>query len=166
MLFRSGFLITHAGLAQAFKGQNVDQKLKIDLREFVAWMNEEDAKYLDAHLSIDLDAEPDKNATGIRDAISAHRGGGSNVGGILWRDINEKLYGGFRQVFGHSADPENQVRYCWKNGHTRDKDLVPTNFRDSMSYCIDIGGKPGRPGNSCLAGIYLPSETTVRVDLD
>lgn len=153
-----GFLITHAGLAQAFKAQKVDQALKDDPDLFAEWMNVEDDKYLKSHGE---DADP--QATSIRDAISVHRGGHSNTGGVLWRDINEKLYDGFRQIFGHSADPKNQVCYCWKNGRERiDKDGP---FRDDASYCVDIGGKPGRPGNDCLAGIWLPSEKIVRVDL-
>ena len=153
------FLITHAGLAAAFKQQKVPAQLKTDPAAFADWINDEDEKFLETK-------ECDKNAWGIRDAISRKRGGSGSVGGILWRDIDENLYDGFRQVFGHSADhKEHAVRYCWKGGYTRKIESMKHTDQSRASYCIDIGGKGDLKEDQCLAGTWLPSETIVRVDL-
>jgi hypothetical protein len=154
-----GFLITHAGLAAAFKQQKVDEKLKTDLTAFVEWINDQD----ELGLGKDDAFAADTQALGIINAISYRRGGMGSVGGILWRDIEEGLYDGFRQIFGHSADhKEHKVRYVTKGTHTR----KPPEAKWDGSYCIDIGGKGGSdPKANCLAGIWLPSEKVVRVDL-
>lgn len=155
-----GFLITHAGLAAAFEQQGVDEKLKIDPEYFADWINDEDEKHLERT------GEVDPSSLAIINAIGRIRGGRVPTGGILWRDIEEKLYEGFRQIFGHSADPEHQVRYCIKDIHTRHPENFPhTDDWNIWSYCIDVGGKGERPGDACLAGIWLPSEKIVRIDL-
>jgi hypothetical protein len=151
-----GFLITHAGLAGAFRDQPVVDEYKTSPQTLADWLNVQDLLTIGGE-------DCDEQAQAIRDAIGTRRGGPVPTGGILWRDIEEKLYDGFRQIFGHSADrKKHQVRYCAKNLATRDaSSVVP---RNGWSYCIDIGGK-GEPGADCLAGIWLPSEKIVRVDL-
>lgn len=156
-----GFLITHAGLHVAFKDQaNVPPEVKSDPKVFADWIN----------FVSDTKAQGTPSQFAVRDAVSRQRGGPSPYGGILWRDINEKLYTprvdsphGFRQVFGHSADREHHaVRYCAYNRHSR----TPIAQIDEPSYCIDVGGKGVNFGDRCLAGIYLPDERIVRIDLD
>lgn len=182
-----GFLLTHAGLAAAFKHQKTPDEVKSDLEKFVDWINDSDEDYLIGHnprgpMYIDKD-DVDWEAVGIINAIGVRRGGGSKVGGILWRDIEEGLYNGFRQIFGHSADSKkHMVRVCSKSNSARFDpaessadafaELVGIAFKSDMkpSYCIDVGGKPGRlsvdgKNPNCLAGIWLPSERIVRVDL-
>jgi len=154
------FLITHAGLALAFKQQKVPDELKTDLTKLVDWLNDEDEKYLET-------GKCDPQAWGIRDAVGRKRGGSSSVGGILWRDSTERLYDGFRQIFGHSADHrKRQVRYAWRSTTQRVSTKGQLQRKSPPSYCIDIGGKAkhGQKG-ACLAGIWLPSEKIVRVDL-
>jgi hypothetical protein len=80
---------------------------------------------------------------GIIDAISLYRGGASAAGGILWRDANERLYSGFPQVFGHTKGPK--VRY----------------YDYAHSWCVDIGS----PDNGRLAGIWLPEERVVEINI-
>lgn len=151
-----GFLITHAGLHGVFARQDVDDEIKRDPYKFADWINEIEPP--------NSRGTPDQMA--VRDAIGRKRGGSSPAGGILWRDIDEKLYPGFRQVFGHSADHhEHAVRFCWGNGNTRKFSAIPRTEMDKLSYCVDIGGKSDREADACLAGIYLPDETVVRVDL-
>lgn len=160
-----GFLITHAGLASSFKHQKVDPTLKTDLEAFVDWINDEDDKYLQHNPRNRDTSVMDANVAGIVNAIGSRRGGHGATGGILWRDIEENLYDGFRQIFGHSADhKEHQVRVVGKSSHSRYRKGVP--IWGSESYCIDIGGKAnaGREGH-CLAGIWLPSEKIVEVRL-
>lgn len=156
-----GFLITHAGLVAAFAQQSVPEIIKQNVTWFVEWINQgEHPDFLPD------DRELGKNIFAVRDAIGARRGGRSNVGGILWRDIDERLYSPFRQVFGHSADhKKHQVRYCYGKQHTRDIEHLVDEARYSPSYCIDVGGKGGNPGDNCLAGIWLPDERIVKVDL-
>lgn len=143
-----GYLITHAGLAYAFKFQkDVPEEVFADPAAFVAWINE----------VADPMAEGTPSQIAVRDAIGSIRGG-SGTGGILWRDINEKLYDGYRQVFGHSADhKKGMVRGCNKSDHTRSLDR----YGEYQSFCIDVGGK----NNGALAGIYLPDLHIARVDL-
>lgn len=148
-----GFLITHAGLHAAFRDQQVDEDLKTDPAKFADWINE----------ITEPQSEGDRNQMAIRDAISYRRGGRVAAGGILWRDIDEKLYHGFRQIFGHSADhKKHQIRYCWPKNHSR---KLREDMKGPLSYCIDVGGRGDLDGDNCLAGIYLPDETLVRVDL-
>jgi hypothetical protein len=189
-----GFLITHAGLAHAFKQQSVDAQLKADPAVLANWLNKQDSLYIEGTGLLypkgrTLDDVPrlanrlggsrsewrriiaqerfpksDPNALAIINAIGIRRGGRTATGGILWRDIEEKLYSGFRQIFGHSADPKHQVRFVSEALHTRSpfSQVAP---EQGWSYCIDIGGKGNEDGASCLAGIWLPSEKIVRVDL-
>lgn len=150
-----GFLITHAGLHVAFRSQpNVPPEVKTDPAAFADWIN----------AANDPDAEATASQIAVRDAVGSYRGGGANGGGILWRDIDEKLYDGFRQVFGHSASREHIVRYAHRNWYTG-KPFVAQAAPEDTSYCIDIGGKSEAPEDRCLAGIYFPDENIVRVDL-
>lgn len=153
-----GFLITHAGLAYAFKHQKLVEDaeylgrregfdIHMNPEDFAAWINE----------VAEPGAEGTPSQIAVRDAIGAIRGG-SGTGGILWRDINEKLYDGYRQVFGHSADKKKgMVRGCNKSDHTRSLDR----YGEYQSFCVDVGSRD----NGALAGIYLPDLRIARVDL-
>ncbi len=129
-----GHLLTHAGLHDSFKHQNVPNDIKTNVEDFVDWINDEDEIHLDGEFC-------NGDAIAIRDAIGARRGGSSDAGGILWRDASEKLFPNWPQVFGHSAG-----------------DLIRTFNNDS--YCIDIGSTT----NGCLAGMWLPSREFVQID--
>lgn len=158
-----GYLFTHAGLHYAFSKQDLPQYLKDDADVFAAWLNINDTLWLEGHQEA---VSP--QFVGIRDAVSRQRGGSSHNGGIIWRDVTEKLYMGFPQVFGHSADPQHLVRICaqkdfYRTARSSGEDIYHGPSR--LSYCIDVGGKGGIPGDHCLAGIWLPSEEIVRVDL-
>lgn len=168
-----GFLFTHAGLHVAFENQKPKVNFdKNDPVEVAAWLNVNDEIWFNDKEPWDFDPE----AIGVRDAIGRKRGGRADAGGILWRDVNEKLYTWspehperFRQVFGHSADgKEHKVRYCGEQMFTRK--LNPN--EQNPSYCIDVGGKGDRPGDNCLAGIWIGvpgaygEERIVRVDLN
>jgi hypothetical protein len=164
------FLLTHAGLSSAFQWQQVDDpEVKTDPEKFAAWINEaEDPDWpfvVKAYADLEVD---DRSKVAVRDAIGRRRGGMSSYSGILWRDITEGLYAPFRQVFGHSADhEEHKVRYCHGKTQTRDYQHFMRATRGAApSYCIDIGGKGARPGDQCLAGIWLPSEEVVTVRFD
>jgi len=149
-----GHLVTHAGLHSRFKYNDVPID-KTDPVAVAEWLNMRGEDNMD--ISIDQAA--------ARHAVGRRRGGRSPHGGILWRDIEENLYSEFPQVFGHSADHKSHaVRYCWEKGLTRKLESVPDHVKE-VSYCIDVGGKGDRPGDNCLAGIWLPSGDVVRVDL-
>ena len=131
-----GYLLTHAGLHAAFKHQKVPKGLDpFDPYQVADWIN----------TLAKVDDDPNK---GIIDAINHRRGGSAQAGGILWRDIEESLYRGFPQVFGHSASKARQVRVM-----------------DGESFCLDIGGKNDDPQGNCLAGIWLPERKIVEVRL-
>jgi hypothetical protein len=148
-----GFLITHAGLHSAFRHLHLDQEIKLDHSAFAEWINQVEPE----------DVEATYEQAIMRDAVSYKRGGSEDFGGILWRDINESLYSQFRQVFGHSADRQEQkVRACWENSNQRIDWSMTESGQYSHSYCVDIGGKD----EHCLAGIYLPSEKIVHVNLN
>jgi hypothetical protein len=160
-----GYLMTHAGLHSQFRYNNVPDALKQDPAAFADWANAQDRLYIEGHEEA---TSPNYKAT--VDAISRTRGGPSNYGGILWRDISEALFDGYPQVFGHSADREHQVRYVGPRFHTRSlKDYqtwaLANKVEAPMSYCVDVGGKGDRPGDNCLAGVWLPEGRVVRVDL-
>lgn len=148
---RHGFLITHAGLHLRFK-YNKPSIDKTNPDDVAQWINGA------------LTPDDDTERFAVRHAISSYRGGGSPAGGILWRHIDESLYSEFPQIFGHSADRKRQVRYCTEKNHTRNFDVIPEHAKN-VSYCIDIGGKGDFQGDNCLAGIWLPNERIVRVDL-
>lgn len=152
-----GYLMTHAGLHFSFRDNHVSDEIKSNPAKFAEWINE--VEHPDAGGSVDQ--------FGIRDSISRTRGGRQHAGGILWRDIDEKLYDGFPQVFGHSADHgHHAVRFCGKYAHTRNRDVaLASMMTDKLSYCVDVGGKGDKPGDNCLAGVYLPSGEIARVDL-
>lgn len=130
-----GYLLTHAGLHKSFTHQDVDEKLKQDPAAFAAWFKR-----------CSEEVDPPDDYRFIRDAISSWRGGGAGAGGILWRDATEKLYGPFRQVFGHSQ---------------RDKVRLYPN-ESGVSYCVDIHSAT----NGKLAGIWLPDERVVNVQIE
>lgn len=154
-----GFLITHAGVHPGiFNKGNLPDEIADNPSKFADWINEINAP----EDFIDPREGQNYHQNLVRDAISNRRGGRHPYGGILWRDIEEALYKGFRQIFGHSADyKEYQVRYCYDHVNTRKPDLIT-----DPSYCIDVGGKGDKIEENCLAGIYLPDETIVRVDLN
>jgi hypothetical protein len=136
---RHGFLLTHAGLAKAFRHNSIPGLDKTDLDAVVEYLN---------HVAPGL-PRTDRNR-GIIDAISAYRGGRSSVGGILWRDINESLYP-FNQVFGHSK--RNKPKKYHIKGWGDKEGRIPT----YTGYCVDVG----TADNGYLAGIWLPSEKIV-----
>lgn len=106
------YLITHAGLAAAFKFQKgVPNSVKEDPKAFADFVN----------TMVQKEIPGDVHA--IWDAIGSRRGGRSATGGILWRDQGEKLYRTFKQVYGHSASKRGKV------------------VQFGESYNIDIGGK-------------------------
>lgn len=157
-----GFLLTHAGLTDAIKQtKGIPAEILKDPKLFADWINE----------ASDWEADVETPKKVVRDTIGSRRGGWSPVGGILWRDIREGLFTpaprrkeGFRQIFGHSADHEKHaVRKAGREHATWDlsmsSDLYP-------SYCIDVGGRSEVGEDHCIAGIYLPSEKIVRLDLD
>jgi hypothetical protein len=164
-----GWFLSHAGMHSSVRYNHLpDEQMKYDAEAMAQWLNSEDQLYLQDPDNI---MNLDKNAVGIINAIGAVRGGGSRVGGILWRDISENLWMGFPQVFGHSADhKKHAVRYCWEKGSTRKFDNIPEGAFDKMdgklSYCVDVGGRNDSGPSHCLAGVYLPEQKVVRVDLD
>lgn len=133
-----GWLLTHAGLHKAIEFQGVpEESMDLhDARSIADWINNQ-AKLDRPHP--------------VMDAVGRERGGSSPHGGILWRDITEPLWDGVPQVFGHSASTFHVVR-----------------GDEGEWYCIDIGGKGGSSDldANCLAGIWLPSQEIVRVDME
>jgi hypothetical protein len=124
-----GFLLTHAGVHPRIKyNKGMPNEAKTDPVAF--------AKWVDDHW---------KDDSAVVDAVSRHRGGSSDVGGILWRDANEKLCSSYRQVFGHTQGDKVR-KYDSERG---------------WSYCIDVGTQH----NGRLAAIWLPEERIVEVDL-
>lgn len=164
-----GFLMTHAGLHVAFENQKTAVGFnKNDPVEVAAWLNVNDELWF-------VDGKYDPVMAGVRDCVGRIRNGRCDAGGILWRDVNEKLYTWspehperFRQVFGHTADhKKHAVRYCGEQMFTRKLDRNEVN----PSYCIDVGGKGENPGDNCLAGLWIGvpghygNEAVVRIDL-
>ena len=135
-----GFLLTHAGLHSEFKHNDAPAEVKQNPQEFAAWMNAMDAR------DDGVNAAYGPTFIATRDNISTSRGGRARAGGILWRDASESLYPGFRQIFGHSAGRKVR-RYQSKFA--------------GDSYCVDIGSEH----NGHLAGIWLPSERVVEVEV-
>lgn len=127
-----GFLVTHAGLrpefAQLLSPTSVPHSAKL--------INRYDREHRDL-----------SPFSRIWCSIGERRGGlPGDVGGILWRDFDEELWNGARQVFGHSISRWGTVR--------------TTGDPERPSYAIDVGAK-SRP---MQAGIWLPEEKIVRVD--
>lgn len=133
-----GWLLTHAGLHSSFKHQPIEGHLKTDPQKLVNWLNDQDEIYLNEEDGATWDPE----AQAIRDAISVHRGGRESAGGILWRHAGESLFGGFPQVFGHTAS--DKIRHY-----------------DQKHMCIDVGSQH----NGRLIGVMLPSKEVYGVDL-
>lgn len=160
-----GFLFTHAGLHLSWRDTETAVSFDHDDPvEIAAWLNVNDELWFN-------DRDYDMALWGVRDAIAHKRGGRADAGGILWRDVNEKLYTWspdhperFRQVFGHSADKEHAVRFCGEQRFTRKLDPRDEN----PSYCIDVGGKGDNKGDDCLAGLWIDGSGgawETRVDL-
>lgn len=128
-----GYLVTHAGVhPYFFSGASGARQLSKRLTA------EEIANRINLY--------EDRKTSDIINAISAHRGGGSPYGGVLWRHAGEALYKGVPQVFGHTKGKEIR-RYGNKSG--------------SWSLCIDLGdAKNGR-----LAGVWLPEGECVEIEL-
>lgn len=126
-----GWLITHAGYSPSgrYPDTTVD---RTDAEALAQWLC-------------------DEKQGPVIDAVSRYRGGWSEWGGILWRDVREDLWDGVPQVFGHSADKDHLVR-----------------GEQDQWFCVDIGGKGGwlDPDAACLAGLWLPSQEIIRVDMN
>ncbi len=116
-----GFLLTHAGLHRKAMKENYD------LDGWVTALN-------------DQTCPPEYLYN-----IPPHRGGWENWGGIIWRDDDETLHSGLKQVYGHSRG--QAVRQHGGVGN--------------YSYCLDIGYHTV----DSLAGIWLPEERVARIDL-
>lgn len=101
------------------------------------------ALWLNVH---EYEGSQNEDFLAIRDAVGASRGGRATAGGILWRDASESLYKPIRQIFGHSAKDKVRKYQTGKTG---------------TSFCIDIG----HAFNGRLAGIWLPEEKIVEVNL-
>lgn len=149
-----GYLLTHAGL-HSFYETLIQETSSIEwepdrLDRLVSFLNHTDsnlriledyAKYIKERTAFDEVWDRIVNSIGFR------RGGFDHDGGILWRDFEEDLYSGFRQVFGHSANRQRVSRTV--TSKKANGDLV-------TSYCIDIGGRKDIESDNYLAGIYLP----------
>lgn len=130
-----GWLLTHAGLSPGWL-QYIPEEYTHSAKEMASWLNS-------------IDEQPPlqpKNPTAIlhsavRDGIGHSRGGTFSEGGILWRDWREPLWMGLDQICGHTSD--DQVR------------------RREDSWCLDIGNA----SNGRLAGIWLPEQRVVEIDL-
>jgi hypothetical protein len=140
-----GHLITHAGLHARFKYQNVDID-KNDPNAVADWINENDGALWGWE-----NVYPEANA--VINAVGRKRNGRAPVGGILWRDRNEKLFDEFPQVFGHSADWEGRIL---RFNH---RQIVPK----GKHWCVDIGCKDFPR----LGGVWIDENGVrpVRVDL-
>ena len=165
------FLITHAGLQAGWKQQKGIEFDRDDPHAFAEWINENDwwpsgervhqpVRYPPTENEFAHVTDSERSATAVRDAISFKRGGGSPTGGILWRDQNEKLYEGFKQVYGHSAQHDGRFvvqRYGFNPSKTGRSQMYPGHD----AFNIDIGGK----SQPRLGAIWLPERKLVRVDL-
>jgi hypothetical protein len=129
-----GFLITHAGLGLVMKGMHTGSLYRRDPDAVATWINrkhrENPWKFSPAWGEFEL----------IRDSIPRIRGGWSPHGGLLWRQANEPLYPGLRQIFGHSSDKIVGII--------------------DDSYCLDTSKHGG------LSALWLPSERIVQVRED
>lgn len=151
-----GHLITHAGLHDAVVKFETLKPYISDAATCAAWINGEALSE-----DIELDQNEEFRSRFINN-IGFRRGGGSQFGGILWRDIEEKLYDGFPQVFGHSADHKcRKVRYCYKQSSTRSLQQYLKETDAQPSFCVDVGGPNETPGAQTLAGVYLPEGKVV-----
>lgn len=147
-----GWLITHAGLHAQMKFTTVPEGVdKTNAASLAQWLNSAEARRLfnPKYGFSKRGTEKIPSNRAVVNAVGRYRGGSSSYGGILWRDINEKLWTKVPQIFGHSASSQHIVR-----------------GEAGKWYCIDIGGKGGHGYQEaeCLAGIWLPSEEIVRVD--
>lgn len=152
-----GFLITHAGLQAGWKQQKGIEFERDDPEAFCDWINDNDWWPNENDRPVTDSA---KSAMAVRDAISVKRGGWSPTGGILWRDQEEKLYDGMKQVYGHSAQRDNRF-VVQKYGYTPSKVTGPKTVAGHDAFNIDIGSKYA----AHLGAVWLPERRLVRVDL-
>jgi hypothetical protein len=160
-----GWLLTHAGLQAEWKQQKGIDFDRDDPVAFAKWMNANDWwPETDSHEPVRYPPKPDslsdseRSAMAVRDAISRKRGGWSPTGGILWRDEEEKLYRGMKQVYGHSAQRDNKfVIHQYPDKRMKAKGGI----WKGDAFNIDIGSKYGQH----LGGVWLPERRLVRVDL-
>lgn len=134
-----GFLVTHAGLHVAYGRRHFDH---LSPNVVAGKINYEDTQYGDMSA-----------LSSIWTAIAIPRGGAADAGGILWRDVREKLWEGARQVFGHSVMRDGIVRAVGYDGTFNVK------RGQEPSYAIDVGAKQREQ----QAGIWLPEERVVAV---
>ncbi len=147
----NGFLLTHAGLHPRWV-QYVPDKYRHHTENLAKWLNDQDHPQSEPQ-GIETDFES------LRDLVGPVRGGWGleTAGGILWRDATEKLATNRRQIFGHTAFP-NEVRVYGPDGLPESK---ADEDAECFSYCIDVGTKT----NGRLVGLWLPEERVVEVDL-
>lgn len=126
-----GWLITHAGLHAAFKHQKTYEGFgsRTDPGEIAWFLN-----------------EAMQHDSALIDNVSFYRGGRATAGGILWRDVQESIYDGVPQIFGHTVRKKVTP---YARGH------------DQKHWCVDIGDKD----NGRLAGIWLPEQRVVEVQV-
>ena len=90
-----GHLLTHAGLHQAFAGQDgtdgLDKTNPGQIADFIC--------------ALARQQDPGPNVA-LWDAVGEQRGGFAPAGGILWRDWSEPIYDGVPQICGHTKDDE------------------------------------------------------------
>ena len=157
-----GFLITHAGLQAGWKQQAGIDFDRSNPTLVAEWINASEW-WPEATSSADLYDGPltdkERSQVAVRDAISRKRGGWSPTGGILWRDEQEKLYRGFPQVYGHSAQRDGE--FVVHTGGESKRKAKDGTFPGAVGFNIDIGSKYG----GRLGGIWLPEQRLVRVDL-
>lgn len=161
-----GWLITHAGLHAGWKQQkgiDFDRSDPVVVAEWINendWWPENDTSFKPVRYPPVPDRLSDKqrSAMAVRDAISHKRGGWSQTGGILWRDEEEKLYNGFPQVYGHSAQLDGQFVIRKYRG---DRMTAKGGIWKGDAFNIDIGGKH----EARLGAVWLPERRLVRVDV-
>lgn len=91
-----------------------------------------------------IERSAEENALSVN-AVGRGRNGTAPVGGTLWRHHPDEKLANMRQVFGHTRG--DKVRTFWNGA--------------GKSYCIDIGS----PHNGKLAGLWLPTEQVVAVQV-
>lgn len=137
------FLLTHAGLHSNWAETGITdiQEIVDTLNAYDTWRFDEVEDGQDAN-----DPDDPRNIFNWIEGIGRVRGGFGPHGGILWRDNNdESLWGGVRQIYGHTAYPTPQAQASSIGGD---------------SYCIDVS-KADRIG-----AIWLPSERIVTMGMD
>lgn len=137
-----GFLLVHAGLPVADLYE--DLRESPESPEFGEYLEQLDCNVLENTIyrmsgsHYDGKPTPEIEAfTRLRDSIGYDRGGGQPYGGLLWRDFDEPLFAGVRQVFCHSSAANVRT------------------VGDPPSYCLDLSK------HGALGAIWLPDERVV-----